>query len=456
MSIELLTLDQLTDLLVAFAKNLLPEDDYSRGSDNWKRLRVIAGAGTDINAMLQAVERDLWPDTAEEGALERHGDLRQLPRKGAIKASGALAGLIRGDVAATWLATDALVHTNGQRYFPDSGGTIGATGEELVGITAETGGILGNLSAGDVLTWETPLANIEDEVELQVDLDGGLDQESIGAYRTRVLNRIAEPAMGGNANDWEQWILESSDDIATGYVWPNRNGKGSVDIAALKAGSGSNRLLDGTERAALQAAVDLLRPVATGTVRVLEVTTEAQDFEVTLVPETGTQYAQDWNDSTPPVVLTWASSTRTLTFDAARPASMAVGHRITVEGTSGVDLVIESLSGTDAVILVDAKGQTPTATSEVYSGGSIVTSVRAAILELFDSLGPRVGEFGTGKWVSTLFHSHIFETVQTTVGVLDSTIVTPASDAEPTSTSYPLDDSQVNLLIPGNVIVRYE
>jgi uncharacterized phage protein gp47/JayE len=457
MSIELLTLDEMTDLLVAFAKNLLPEDDYSKGSDNWLRLRTVAGGDTDLNAMLQAVERDMWADTASEEALEnKHGVKLQLPRKGAIKASGALAGLIVGDVAETWLATDALVHVNGQRYFPTSGGTIGASGQELVGIIAETGGLAGNLGAGEVLSWESPPGGggIETEVELQVALTLGADKEPLGAYRIRILNREAFPSMGGNANDWKDWIEESSDDIATGYVWPGRNGKGSVDIAGLKSGTGATRLLDGSERTALQAAVQLLRPVA-GTPRTLEVTTETQGVEITLVPESELEFAKDWNDSTPPVVLTWVLATRLLTFDAARPASMAVGDRIVVENTSGVDLVIESLSGTDAVILVGAKGQTPAALDEVYSGGPIVTSVRAAVLALFNALGPRVDEFGDSKWVSTLFLSHLFETAQTTAGVLDSTIVSPVADAKPTATSYPVDDSTINLLIAGDVLVRY-
>ena len=261
--------------------------------------------------------------------------------------------------------------------------------------------------------------------------------------------------MGGNANDYEQWILESSASIATGYVWPNRNGNGSVDIAGLKAGRGSTRLLSAGERTALQAYVDAVRPVSTGTQRVLEVTAEEQDCEVTLVPESSAEFAQDWSASAPPVVDSWVSGTRTLTFAADRPPSMSAGDRLTVEGTSGVELVIESLSGTDAVVLVDAKGQTPTAASEVYSGGPLVTPVRDAILALFDSLGPRGNEFGTGKWVSTLYHSHLFETVQTSDGVLDSTIITPASDAEPTQTSYPVDDSTINVLVPGNVLVRY-
>jgi hypothetical protein len=134
---------------------------------------------------------------------------------------------------------------------------------------------------------------------------------------------------------------------------------------------------------------------------------------------------------------------------------MAAGDRIVVEGTSGVELTIESLSGTDAVVIVKDRGQTPLALAEVYSGGPLVTPVRDAIVALVDSLGPRVDEYGAARWVSTVYHSHLFESIQTTEGVLNTQIVTPAADVTPTATAYPVDDSQINLITSGNVLVRY-
>ncbi len=266
------------------------------------------------------------------------------------------------------------------------------------------------------------------------------------------MNRIQEKARGGTANDWEQWTLESSDAIATAYVYPNRNGNGSVDIAALYAGSGSPRLLDGTARTNLLAALNALRSV-TATARVLQVTAQSQDVEVIVTPESDPQWAKDWDDSTAPVVSTWTAGTRTLVFTSTRPASMQPGHRLVIVGTSGEPLVIESLSSTNAVVLVDAKGQTPVATSAVYAGGALTDPVRNAILALFDSLGPRVGGYG-GGWTGSIRISNLFETVQTTDGVLDSTMVNPVATVEPTPETY-LNDTSVGLLIPGSIIVHY-
>lgn len=452
--LDILNLEEMTELVVATARNLLPEDDYSKGSDNYVRARIVAAIATDCNAQVQATYGDLMADEAEDVFLDRLGTAKGVAKLGAVAASGEDVGLVRGAEAATFTTSDILAHPNGQTYVPASNGTIPASGELLVGIVAVNGGTAGNLQADEVLAWETTPTDLEDEVEIQGEIEGGLDIEAEGNYRNRVLNRTALPSLGGNDNDYEQWALESSANIAAAYVYPNRNGYGSVDIAATKYGSGSARLLNSDERTALYDYIEEIMPIG-ATLRVLETTTEGEDVEVTVLPESSSQYAKDWNDSVPPEVLSWTAGTRTLVFTADRPDSMAVGHTIVVDGTSGLELEIESLNSTDGIVLVDAFGETPVAASLVYSGGPLVTSVRMAILELFDVLGPRKNEFGVGLFSSTLYLSHLFETVQTTEGVLDSTIVGPVADAEPTQISYPVDTSQINILLPGNVLVRY-
>lgn len=453
MSFDVLSLDELTDLVVASFANLLPDKNVARNSDNWKRLRVLAGAITDLHAHIDSVRRDASPLTAKGAALDAWGYLFDVTRKGATPASADSAGLVRGTAGSSWATTDTLVHKSGLTFKPTASGTL-VTGEALVGVIGISTGPETRLAAGEVLTWETTPAGLEDEVELQAELASGGDaEEDDGAYRVRILDRIGLPAKGGAASDWKAWIEESADYIRTGYVYPNRNGLGSVDVAALKAGTGSARLLDAGERTALLAVLDSKRPVAAAA-RVLEVLTQTQNVEVKLTPEIDPQWGRDWDDATPLVVSSWTAATRTLVFTTARPASMAVGHRVVVAGTSGVELVIESLSGADGVVLVDAKGQTPAATENVYSGGPLVAPVRDAIIALINELGPRVGPYGHGDWEGSLRMSRLFETVQTQDGVLDSEFVTPTATVEPTAETFH-DDPQVRLLIPGNILARY-
>ncbi len=455
MAYDVLHIDDLTDALVAYFSNLLPTKNVSRNSDNWKRLRALAAGIADLHAHIDAVYRDALPDTAKGDALDRWGALLELPRKGATPASAENAGKIRGTNGSTWSTSNTLVHKSGRTYRPTTSGTMGASGEALVGIVAISTGSSTRLAAGEVLTWSSTPSGLESEVELQLALSsGGDDAEPDGPYRTRVLARMAQPAAGGNVSDWRNWALESSDAIAEAYVYPNRSGVGSVDVAALKAGSGTTRLLDATERSALLTALDAERPVSAAA-RVIEVVTETLDVEVAILPESAVRFTRDWDDSTPPVVSTWNATTRVLTFSGSRPASIAVGDRLVVDGTSGEELIVESLSSSNGVVLVDAKSQTPVATALVYSGGPVIAPARQALLDLINNLGPRTGAFGAGYWEGTFRLGKAFEAVQTAEGVLDSTWITPTANVEPTPEAYP-DDATVGLLVPGSIIVRYQ
>jgi uncharacterized phage protein gp47/JayE len=454
---DVLDLEANREILVAAGQNIMPEKNWSRRSDNYKRMTIVALAKTDVDAHVDACFREALPDTAVAN-IDRHGTLVDVERKAESPASAPDAGKITGLSGSSWMVTDELVHKSGLRFRPSIGGTLDAGGEAVVGIVAIDTGSQTRLSSGEILTWDpTTPTGLEDDVELVADLDdAGEDTESIGAYRTRILERWSEGKEGGTASDWRQWVLGADtgvDGIATAYIYPNRAGVGSVDVAALKAGSGAARLLDAGEIATLLAYLNTVRPIG-ATARVLEVVTQSQDVEAVIQPESGGTFGPDWDDATPPEVLTWTAATRTLMFTAARPPSMDVGDRLVIDGTSGVELKIEALSGTDGVILEDALGQTPAAGMDVYSGGPLTTPVRQAILDHFDTLGPRVGPYGLGDWISTLRHAHLFESVQTTAGVLDHDLTTPADDVEPTAETY-LNETEVALLIAGDVLVRY-
>ncbi len=453
MAYDLLSLDEQTEQQVASYSNLLPDKNVSRNSDNWKRIRAYSMATVDLHAHLDNAWRDAMPDTARGEEQVRWAAAFGLTKRGATAASGENAGRIQGTNGSSWTTSHVLVHKSGLTFRASAGGTLGAPGFALVGIVGIDTGPATRLVAGDTLTWETTPSGLEDEVELVADLDsGGELVEDEGVLSDRILNRIAEKARGGTANDWEQWVLEADDEIATAHIYPNRNGLGSVDVAGLKAGSGTTRLLDAGERTALLAAMNLVRPV-TAAVRVIEVTSQAQNVDVIVTPESDQQYAKDWDDSGGVEVSTWTAATRTLVFTAARPASILPGHRLVVSGTPGIPMVVESLSGAAGVVLVDDEGQTPVAADLVYAGGALTATVRDAILALFDSLGPRVGGFG-GGWTGSLRQSNLFEVIQTTEGVLDTEIVTPSATVEPTAETY-LNDTSVGLLVPGEILVRY-
>lgn len=453
MSYPIPTLEELHELLLAARRNAFPGAVTTPLHPNWKRDRMLAGAVTDNHAHLAAIQRDLLPDRSGEDMLERWGSIKGVPRGGATPARKAAALRVFGDVAAEVEVGDLLDHSSGLRYQVNSAAAIPGAGFIEVDIVAVDVGEQTRLPAGDTLRFVTPPTGIEEVAELVLDLDeDGHDVEPLGSYRNRVLLRFSRPPLGGAPNDFVFWALEWG--AAAAFSYPTRNGKGSVDLVALHAGSGTARILTEAERVSLRAYVAARMP-ANDDLRILEAEDEEVDVEVLVRPID--PLAFDWHDETPLEVASWDAGSRTLTFTAARPLSMQAGHRLIVKpaaGGTGEQHVIDALSSTDAVILQKVpEGYTPAATDLVYSGGGLVDQVRDALLEHVNELGtanPDDREYG--EWEGTLRVATIFRIAQLTAGVLDSQVAAPAANVAPADPPWP--SAAIGLLTPGRVLVR--
>lgn len=460
MPYPVLALDAFHEVLLADHRNRFGDPNLQPQSDNWIRTRILAAAVTDCHSHIRSVQRDTMPDTATLTELDRWLAIAGLTRRGATAATGAAILRVTGSAGSSVAGTETLTAPSGITYTPGTGTIPGGGSFIDVGLTANTPGSDGLLNEDDTVQFNTPPAGIDETATILFNMvDGGEDVESDGEARVRLLQRLAQAAAGGNNQDYKDFVIEANDDAKTQYVYPNRNGLGSVDVAALKAGQGTVRLLDGAERAALLTAIEPSVPVnlnsADATIRILEVTDTVQDVDTLLVPESGQENEFDWNDAVPPIVLTYDSGTRLLTFTLARPTTMQAGHRISFDTATGdgAEAVIESLSGSDAVVLVNSPSVVPVATDAAYSGGPLVQPARANILALLNSLGPTVGDFGFGDWTGALFLSQLFEKIQTTSGVLDSTLVLPATTIVLADTQFPTNTT-VPLIIPQLVLVR--
>lgn len=461
MALQIPDLDTIHARLVADYQARLPDMDVSRHSDNYKRLRTVALAALALYYTARVIYDDLFPDTASGAALDRLGDIWGVTRKGATPATKADALRVTGTAASALTTGDELVHASGLRFQVNESTVIPAGGSVDVDVLAIDTGSQTRLNAGETLTFSSPPAGVDAVAELQLDLDeGGADQESDGAYRTRILNRIAQPGMGGNANDYAQWALEV-EGVAEAYVYPVRAGNGSVDLAALKDATGTARILNSTERAALQAYIDDLRPVSVKAFRVLEVTTSEIDCDVQVEARPGSQYAWDWDDTGGPLeVAAWTAGTRTLQFTTDRPGDMEAGDRIVIKTAAGdgdgAPIRIEALgAGSDDVILreEDVPAVAPVAGDDVYAGGELTAPVREAILDHYKSLGPAVGDYGTGEWDSDVNPRRLESVALAVEGVRNATTAAPASTQTATDPAFPADDT-IELLIPGEVVVR--
>jgi uncharacterized phage protein gp47/JayE len=174
-------------------------------------LRVISDAQAGLaHLVLRYIDwetKQLLPDTAEDEWLERHANIwlvnadGSVGRKGATLAYGTVtmsgtAGVIIPSGTILGYSTDLQYETTEQI-------TLGATAT-TVPVRATTAGTIGNRLAGDTLSLPSSILGIADDATV-VDIDNGVDQESIDDLRARVLLRIQQPPMGGDANDYVIW-----------------------------------------------------------------------------------------------------------------------------------------------------------------------------------------------------------------------------------------------------------
>lgn len=468
MAFETPSLDENHELLVAVLSNLLPGADISEGSFNWLWLRTLAAAPAGNDAHVDAAKDELLVDTAVDN-LARLANLvpgGPLPRKTATVARKANALRVSG-VAVTNVPGAMLTSTSGATFRIDGGDVVGPGGYVDLDIVAVTLGSTGRLSAGEVLAFTSSIAGLEDNATLVRDIDeGGDDLEDIEAWRARLIAALQQTPRGGTQADYVRWALAATDDatdagqtlgIVAAYAYPLRNGKCTMDVVGLHAGTGDVRVLEDPERAQLQAYLDAKRPPSSGT-RALVVTTTAVDVEYLIVESPLAQYAFDWDDRSPPTVNDWNDTTRVLTFDGgARPADIDAGDRlIFASGVSGAERRVEALGpSVDQVTLeADDAGDVPPVASLVYAGGPLVAPVRAAILALVNGLGTANLSKKYGDWEGSIRPKAIERVASNVPGATDDgECIDPAAVVDAEDPVFP-DNHRIGLLVPGRVLAH--
>lgn len=462
-------------------------------------VKTLAGAVTDLHAAVEAQAREVMPDTAEGDGRVRWGRMLGVPQKAATGAHRLAALRVTGSAGSAVTAGDELHDPNtGLRYQVDETTTIPlvAPFHVDVAIAAIDTGAATRLPSGTILEFTSPPAGLATEAELQLDLEGGGDLEQTGAHRDRILTRLGDPPLGGSPTDFELWA-KSLAWVSAAYAYPNRAGRGSVDVVVLLDGTGADRVPSSPQRTEALDALRELVPYAlagtTGDLRVLTPVPETVDVELLITANGEAEHEFDWDDSAGPAVGSWNGTTRTLTLAADRPASMKAGDRILIKDLAGLgdgaEVVIEALgAGADDLILeaspVDQDGAdlAPVAGDLVYSGGPLVGPIRKAVLAHLNGelvyagargvplvaseagstvrlqvLAQPVGTANPGRiygaWSGTLHLAILSSIAAYKRGVANVEVLAPPADVDAPEYSIP-DDHQVGLLVPGRVLVR--
>ncbi len=232
-------------------------------------VRVLADAnGGNAHLNLQYLDwqaLQYLPDTAEQQFLDKWATIYL------VNADGS-----RGRKSATFAAGTATINGIPGTVFPAGSqllyGNVGfettaaitiGPGATPVSVRALDAGAVGNLAPGATLAIAVAVAGIFGTGGAAViSLTGGADEETDDELRVRVLQRIRQPPMGGDADDYVAWALEVAG-VTRAWCSPIEMGMGTVTVRFmcddLRAGQGGFPLP--VDVAAVQAYLNSVRPV---------------------------------------------------------------------------------------------------------------------------------------------------------------------------------------------------
>ena len=242
--------------------------------------RMHGGAAAGLYGYLDFNARQLMPDTAEAEYLARWASIWGVRRKAATPAT-ASAGAT-GVNGSTIPAGTELQRADGARYLTTAVATI-AAGTAALAIEAAEAGALGDILAGTVLTFTSPVAGVSAQATISAQLIAGSDEEDDASLLARLLSRIQQPPQGGTANDYVTWAL-AQPGVTRAWAYGQWMGLGTVGLTFVMDGRVNILPLAG-DLTAMEAAIDLLRPV-TAEVFVFAPVAQSVDFVIRAIPDT--------------------------------------------------------------------------------------------------------------------------------------------------------------------------
>jgi uncharacterized phage protein gp47/JayE len=199
--------------------------------------RILADGNAALASLnfqyLGWLAKQLLPDTAEDAFLDRFGAIWLLNadgtrgRKAATYASGSvtLTGLQGSDFPVGSQLVGFGSPVFGYETTQDC--EIGA-GATACTIRATVAGAGGNLDPGDTLAVATAAPGVNAAATV-VTLTGGTDPETDAALLARILQRIQQPPMGGDQQDYVAWTLEVAG-VTRAWCYPQEMGIGTVTV----------------------------------------------------------------------------------------------------------------------------------------------------------------------------------------------------------------------------------
>lgn len=219
--------------------------------------RAVSGLSHILHGHLVFISRQIFPDQAEVELLERWGSIYGLERKPATFANIEIE--VTFTAAGTVPAGTIFQRVDGSEYEVDADIDALAAGVETGTVTALVAGLSQNMADGDIISLQSPIANVDSDAEVTDTLTEAEDREEDEDFRLRLVDRIQQPPAGGTVNDYKQFAL-SVPGVTRAWVLPGHLGEGTVGVTFVEDNE-DPIIPDNAKVDEVQDAIELLKPV---------------------------------------------------------------------------------------------------------------------------------------------------------------------------------------------------
>lgn len=254
-------------------------DGMLRRSDSAVLARVIAAGAFGLYGLLAWQSKQILPDSCDEDMLARWADLKDVPRKSATPAQGAIEAT---GADGAFVPTGMLWQTRAGVQVRVTQDTL-LSGVTRVPVEAIVPGAAGNLVAGMQLVAISPAPGVTDRAVVEASgLGGGTDLELLERWRRRVVRAFRIQPHGGDPDDYVTWAMEVPG-ITRAWVRRAWLGPGTVGVFVVRDDD-DNIVPDAAELAAVLAHIQSKRPV-TAEIHVLAPTLLPVNYQIQLFPD---------------------------------------------------------------------------------------------------------------------------------------------------------------------------
>ncbi|WP_353614767.1 baseplate J/gp47 family protein [Mangrovibacter phragmitis] len=351
------TLSELRDQNRAFMQSELEAIGQLLRFSNLKVLADMdAGMAHLHYAYLDYIAKQSTPFNATDENLAGWMAMKSVYRKPASAAQSPSVQA-KGTIGAILPAGTVLNRSDSYQYTTDTELIIASTGYGTASVTAVLpdisddatgGGASGNADAGTILTLDSNVPGIENQLTLLVAATGGADIEDEEDFRSRGLLAFQNPPQGGSDADYKSWALAVSG-VTRAWVKRRLNGAGTVGVYIMCDKNSNGGFPVGTDGVSQNedwgavkatgdqlAVADYIYPRQADTAIV---------FVCSPIQKTINLVIAGLNDADSTTVTAIKTALTDLFFDTAQPDGTGIVY------LSDINLAISSVGGTTGYIL---------------------------------------------------------------------------------------------------------